>query len=383
MIAGTGILVGVYGPILPSMLEHDWLSKFQAGYVAAAASLGLLVGAYISTVIAQKRSLGFTARLFLLIGLLSMVLSAIDFGPIWLGALRFLSGVATAATSIAVYSLITQGVKGKARGTLIGLAGFGTGFGFIIICITMPISFINLSSTPANGWLLGTILSAACILIAWPGLHSRMGTAEFPKLKHQHSHHRKRLVLLAICYAIVMFASAPFFIYFSAYISDVFKISADSSSGYYVVIGIGMTVGGLVCDYVLVRLFGRYVSLILAIGIGLASTILLILTNTLWVSLLASFFMSITFSGTSALKTYNILELAGPAAEALWLKIVKIVTSITFAAGSFISGLVLSAGWDYGQMFTMVAIALAFALIISLFIKLPAPVPVHVHDTTK
>ena len=383
MIAGTGIQVGVYGPILPSMLEHNWLSKSQAGYIAAAASLGLLVGAFACTFVAQKRSLGFTARLFLLIGLISMALSAIDFGPIWLGTLRFLSGASTSATSIAINSLITQGIKGKTRGTLIGFAGFGTGFGFIIICATLPIQFINLSSTPANGWLLGTILTAICILIAWPGLHSRKGIAEFPKLQHQHSHHRKGLVLLAICYSIVMFASAPFFIYFSAYISDVFKISADSSSGYYIVIGIGMTLGGLVCDYVLVTFFGRYVSLILAIGIGVASTILLILTNTLWVSLLASFFMSITFSGTSALKTYNILELAGPAAEALWLKIVKIATSITFIAGSFISGLVLSLGWDYGQMFTMVAIALTFSLIIALFIKLPEPVVVHVHDTTK
>lgn len=383
MFSGTGIMVGLFGPLLPSMLKHEWISKSQAGYISAAASIGLFIGAFASTAIARRRSLGFSARLFLLIGLASLGLSAIDYGPIWLGALRFLSGVSTAASSIAITSLITQGVRGSARGALIGLVGFGSGFGLIIISILLPMPFVDLVSSPANGWILATILTAVCIMIAWPGLHSRAGAPEFPKLKHAHSHHRKQLILLSVCYGLITFASAPFYIYFAAYISDLFKVPAESSSAYYAVIGIGMTIGGITCDYLLVRIFGRYVSFVLAIAIGLASTVAIILSSTLWVCLAASLLMAISFSGTSALKTYNVLEIAGPAAEAIWLKIMKIVTSITFTLGAFISGALMSIGLDYGELFTIVAITFAVSLIISIFMKLPVPVTVHVHDTTE
>ena len=43
MMASVGMIHGVYAPILPSMLDHKWLTKSQAGYWARLPVLHWLV----------------------------------------------------------------------------------------------------------------------------------------------------------------------------------------------------------------------------------------------------------------------------------------------------------------------------------------------------
>lgn len=382
MICVTGIVKGVIAPILPSMLKHDWISKSQAGYIISIGSLGLLIGSALSPTIGKKLTLGLSARLFLLAAMASVALCALDYGPIWLAMLRFVAGISIAIVVISVTSLITQGIAGSARGMMIAFIGFGTGLGIIIISSTLPMSFIDLNASPRNGWLYAAALIALCTIIAWPGLHSRPNIDEFPKHKHTHSEHRHRLIMLVACYGIIMFAIAPFVIYFPAYISHEFKIAPQASSAYYAIVGVGMIGGGLICNYLFVRLFGRYLSLIITMGIGLCSALVILLIDNLWANLAASYFLAITITGASGLKTYNILELAGPAAEAMWLRSFKIVTAIAFACGSFVSGMMLALDLGYNSLFAMVACLYLISLLISLFITLPTPVDVHIHEAT-
>lgn len=381
MICVTGIVKGVIAPILPSMLKHDWISKSQAGYIISIGSLGLLIGSALSPIIGKKLTLGLSARLFLLTAMVSVALCALNYGPLWLAMLRFVAGISIAIVVISVTSLITQGIAGSARGMMIAFIGFGTGLGIIVISTTLPMAFIDLNATPRYGWLYAASLIALCTIIAWPGLHSRPDIDEFPKHKQTHSEHRHRLILLIACYGLIMFATAPFVIYFPAYISHEFKIEPQSSSAYYAIVGLGMIGGGLICNYLFVRLFGRYLSLIITMGIGLCAAGTILLVDNLWINLMASYFMAITITGASGLKTYNILELAGPAAEAIWLRSFKIVTAIAFASGSFASGFLLALDLGYDTLFAMIACLYMLSLIISLFIKLPNPVEVHIHET--
>lgn len=376
MLASIGLMAGVYAPILPSLLDHNWLTDSQAGYVAAASSIGVILGALVSARIARRFNTGNTCRISLVVGLVSILLSAINLGPWWLGANRLLAGMCISGIAISTAALITQGVQGPRRGVVIGLIGLGAGLGLILISLMLPLPFISLESGPARGWLYTGLLIAICIIFAWPGMQTRQGTVEFAKSRTKKLRHERRLILLAACYALLTMACAPIFVYLSAFVHDHYQLSLGLSSMTYAITGVGIAIGGFIFSYFMIRLFGRYVSLIVAMGCGLASSAAIYFFDDLWIALAASFVISIVHSGSSALKTYDILEIAGPLREVHWLTILKIVAAASFAAGAFMSGLLLALGLGYSSLFLMSTIFYSFALVTAFFITFPA------HDTT-
>jgi len=383
MILSMGLLYGVYPPLLPAMIEQGWLTRSQAGYIAAVTSIGTLVGAFACTALGRKYNLGIAARVFLLIGLASLVLSAIKLGPVWLGINRFAAGFSIAGAGMTAATLITQGARDQQRGRLIALLGLGAGFGSIMMAMTLPFPLIDIKASAMNGWLYAAILSALCLAIAWPGLRTRRGSVEFLDKKYSRSTHTKRLVILSICYGTMTVACTPVFVYLSTYIHDEHKASIAFSTMAYAITGVGVASGGYICNEIFVRLIGRYASLIATLVVGLGAALLIIFTDLLWVDLLASFLIALTHSGCSALRTHGVLKLAGPAGEVVWLKIFKVIAALSFAAGSFTCGILLEAELGYVSLFIMSAIAFGLAVVTSWFVTLPKPVNVSINDSTE
>lgn len=383
MIAVVGVLFGIYPTLLPAMIEQGWLSKSQAGYVESAKSIGVLLGAFACTSIGKKYNLGIAARIFLLIGLVSLGLSAINFGPIWLGINRFAAGFSIAGAGMTAAALITQGAGSKHRGKIIALLALGAGFGTILMATTLPLPMIDIKVSAMNGWLYATLLFGLCVAIAWPGLRTRHGSLEFPDKKQSRSHHKRQLVVLTICYGTMCIAATPVFVYLSTYIHDEYKVTLAFSSMAYAIAGLGVALGGFVCNGIFVRLVGRYFSLILTLSMGLGAALLIIFSNILWVDLLASFLIAMTHSGCSTLRTHDILQLAGASGEVIWLKVVKVITSIAFAIGSFASGVLLAEGLGFDSLFIMSAITFSLALAASIFVTLPKSEHDATHDSTE
>ena len=372
MMASVGMIDRVYPPILPSMLDHNWLSKSQAGYVASASSIGVLLGVFICVSVAKRFNLGKCCRIFLVLGLISLLLSAINLGPWWLGANRLLTGISISGTSITTAILITQGVQRSQRGLMIGLIGLGAGLGQILISLTLPLPVISLESGPTIGWLYSCALAAICIIIAWPGIKTRQNTIEFNKTETKKLRQDWRLILLTASYALSIIGCTPVYIYLSAFVHQEYDLSVGLSAMTYAVAGVGVAIGGFIFNYLIIRLYGRHFSLIMAMACGLASSAAFLLFHDLWIALAASFIIAIVHSGVSALKTHNILELAGPIRQVHWQNIFKIVAATSLAVGAFMCGLLLQLELGYESLFIMSSISFAVALLISSFITFPS-----------
>lgn len=368
MLASIGLVRYAYSPLVPAMIDHDWLSSSQVGYIGTINFIGNFIGAFACAWLSKRFTGGAVCRAALLIGLVSVGLSAIDFGPWWLAGCRFFAGLTAAGGMILTPALVAEGVSGRQRGKLISAVFAGSGLGVVILSLTLP---LVAGDNATWGWLYTAVLTLVCLIIAWPGLKSRTAPKGSSVTMPEARVYRGRLCLLAVAYMFAAAAIVPHSIYLGAYIHVVLKQPISFSMMVYAIYGAGVMLGGPLMGGLIARLLGRYLSLVMCMGIGLAAPLMVVFTTSVWVVVASGFVLGIAQMGYASVVTHRVLILAGPGGHIKWWGRLTIVFNISMAAAAFAMGYMIHLGWGYLAGFWMAAGCFAAAMIFAFMVTIP------------
>ncbi|HWS73704.1 MAG TPA: YbfB/YjiJ family MFS transporter, partial [Quisquiliibacterium sp.] len=138
LAAGMGIGRFAYTPLLPAMQRDAELTITAAGYVASANFLGYLAGALLAIRIARDRR-GFWFLAALAASVLSTVAMAPFSSPWTLGAIRIVSGIASAYVMIHGSAIAMDALARAGRPMLFSLLAAGVGVGITLTAVMVEI----------------------------------------------------------------------------------------------------------------------------------------------------------------------------------------------------------------------------------------------------
>ena len=168
MLLAMGLGRFSYTAMVPLLIEADWVSSSEAGFVGGVNLAGFLLGALSAEWLRQKLSLRFVVRASIWISALAIGASAIDGGFYWLAFWRGLLGVTVALIMIFGLALTTALTPERYRslGTAIIFAGVGLG---IFISGALVPWFARFGVVAA--WMGVAVVGGAALLIALWGWH--------------------------------------------------------------------------------------------------------------------------------------------------------------------------------------------------------------------
>tara|TARA_B100002052_G_scaffold274774_1_gene278149 strand:+ start:4150 stop:5331 length:1182 start_codon:yes stop_codon:yes gene_type:complete len=368
MLASIGLVRYAYSPLVPAMIDQDWLSSSQVGYLGTVNFIGNFIGAIVCAWLSRRFTGGVVCRIALLIGFISVGLSAIDFGPWWLAGCRFMAGLTAAGGMILTPALVAQGVAEKLGGKLISIVFAGSGLGVILLSLTLP---LVAGEDPTWGWLYTAALTLVCLIIAWPGLRTRISDSQSTSEGTQQKVYRGKLILLGTAYLFAAAAIVPHSIYLAAYIHEVLKQPISFSMMVYAIYGVGIMLGGPVMGGVVSRLVGRYIALALCMLIGLAAALMVLFTTDIWTAVASGLVLGIAQMGYASIITHRVLVLAGSAGHIKWWGRLTIIFNVSMAAAAFAMGYMIHLGMGYLAGFWMAAGCFVAAFIFALTVTVP------------
>ncbi|MFP5460776.1 MAG: YbfB/YjiJ family MFS transporter, partial [Gammaproteobacteria bacterium] len=163
LAAGMGIGRFAYTPLLPAMQRDVELTITAAGYVASANFLGYLVGALLAIRVARdRRSFWFLAALAA--SVLSTLAMAPFSSPWTLGAIRIVSGIASAYVMIHGSAIAMDALARAGRPMLFSLLAAGVGVGITLTALTVEV-MARADAGAATMWLA---LGGLALLFALP-----------------------------------------------------------------------------------------------------------------------------------------------------------------------------------------------------------------------
>lgn len=376
--ASIGLVRYAYSPLIPSMLEHEWISASQAGYLGTINFIGNLIGAICCAMFAKRFGAGNVCRVALLIGLVSVLCAAWkpEFGTAWnaefwwLAFCRFLAGLTAAGGMILAPVIVTAGASPKLRGVLIGLIFAGGGFGVVLLSLLLP---LFVSEGPSGGWMFTAALVAGCIVIAWPGLTKRQLSPSHKSDAAGQQIYSLRLWILLVAYSLAAAGCVPHSIYLSAYVHKELDQPLSFSTMVFAVYGFGVMFGGPVFGGIGSKLLGRWLSEMLAILLGLLAVLTVVMTDNVLLVVISGGVLGLSQMGLGAVNSHRTLQLAGTKAQASWWGYMTVGYNIGQAGGAFAMGWMIHISLGYIAGFWMGVICFSLALIIAALVRVPKP----------
>lgn len=178
LILTMGIARFTYTPALPRMQEALSMGDGAAGLLAALNFAGYLSGALLASRIGSGRLKLWLFRGGLVLALLCNALLPLgDALPYW-GALRYLSGLSSAAGMVLGTSLVLEYLARHAGRPLIGVHFGGVGVGIVLTALAVGDSSLSWQMT----WWMSALIGILFILPAWywvgaPAASATPGTA--------------------------------------------------------------------------------------------------------------------------------------------------------------------------------------------------------------
>ncbi|MDG2424527.1 MAG: YbfB/YjiJ family MFS transporter [Phycisphaerales bacterium] len=368
MLAAIGLIRYAYSPLVPAMIIDHWLTGAEVGYIGTVNFLGSLIGAVTTMWLARIFTGGWVCRMALLIGFASLVLAAFNLGPWWLAIWRFVAGLTAVSGMILAPTLVTQGVRSELCGRLLGFTFAGAGIGIVLLSLTLPPVMGHDAQT---GWLYTAGLTMACLVISWPGLKTKPCLPESKKDDGKNKVYRGKLILLAAGYFIAAAAIVPHSLYLAAYIHLDLHQPLGISVMIYAIFGAGILLGGILLDGLLAAWIGHYLAMLAAMIIGLASILMVVLTDSVWIAAASGFVLGVSQMGFASIATHRVLVFAGQAGHVKWWGTLAILFNSGMAAASFAMGYMIYIGWGFKAGFWMAGACFVITLIINALITTP------------
>ena len=361
-----------YTPLIPSLIDHGWVSKSGAGYLSGFNCLGYLLGCIGALFLPARVGVRRLLQASLLLAILGQVLSAWNLGFAYLAGARGLTGMAGASLVILTPSLVLPNVKDEWKKIASGICFTGAGAAIVIVSLVLP--FFTAVSVTA-GWLFEAGLTALFAVVAWPlaaaapKADSEAGQSALPPLAAGAGF---SLSLLGVAYFLAAIGITPHMLFLTDYLYRDLGVPAAASSQLFSLVGIGSLVGAL-SSGVIARLIGTKWSVILNYALGTLSVAVVLATTNVTLITISAFAMGFFLFCCVTLASIGTGELSGLERHPRDWGILTLGFGTGLAVGSYgLSGL-LSLGASYYMLFVIAEGILAACLLLVIWLAFRRP----------
>jgi predicted MFS family arabinose efflux permease len=354
-----------YGPLIPSMINTEWVTKAEAGYLGAFNGLGYIVGCLMALWLPQITGIRLLMRSSLILAVIGIGMCFWNLGFAWLSLGRFLSGSGAAIMVIHTTALVVRSFNEKSKEQLLGFAISGGGIAIVIISMSLPYFVKN---GPSDGWLLEAIITLFVALIAWPFIstvpHQRQPSKE--AIQPLESRRGRLVLLTGISYLLMSISILPHTLFMTDYMHRDLGLSVGDSSSLFAVLGLGCAFGAIFVG-MLTRLFGTRMSLFISYIIGVSAIAMVLIFDSIMIVASSSFLIGMSFFGAAALSSIRTLEIVGLSRHAHFWGFMALGWGLGIGGGSYAMSVLLSLGFNYIDLFKMAQIIIILSLILILF----------------
>ncbi len=364
---GIGLCRFAYTPLITAIIHQAWASQVGAAWLGTINFLGYLSGALLGIRSTRYLNAPTTIKLSLVLSIVSLALSAIHWGFIWLAAWRFVAGITGAVLMVLTPSTILKKIDKPHRGRVAGIMFTGVGLGIVLAGLLFP-HLVKWSVSIA--WLSAALLSLIATLIAWRAFSS---ATEIPANSALISERNKVvrpyvIYYLTIAYALFAVGVVPHSLFLVDYVHRELQFNLVVSGWFWSIFGIGALVGPFLAGLLLDKI-GSYKSLIVIFILACIGVPLLLFNKIAFLYVLSAFLAGALFPGIATLMSARLLELVGPECHAVRWGKMTLVFSIVQALGSAMMSYLLHIGFTYTGCFLLGTVALIISTVLIILAK--------------
>lgn len=363
-LVGIGLARFAYTPLLPAIIDAGWFDSSKAAYLGAANLAGYLIGALAGRAMAQKSSTAFALRAMMLLASVAFIACAFPLSYAWFFSWRLLSGVSGGALMVLAAPAVLAHVAPSKRGLAGGIIFMGVGVGVAASGTLVP---LLLQQGLQQTWLGLGVISLVFTAIAWMGWPKQDPA---PATASQHPRQSKNHTLKALYaeYALNAAGWVPHMIFLVAFIAHGLGKGLEVGAQYWVLFGIGATLGPLLAGVLADRVgFGRALRLSFILE-GICVCIPALTTGSAWL-MASSIVVGAFVTGTVPLVLGRVQELLvhHPAQQGPAWRTATVGFALFQAVAAYgFSYLFSATGGDYALLFLIGTGAIALALVIDL-----------------
>ncbi len=369
VFVGIGLSRFAYSPLIPVLIEENWFTPAQAGYLGAANLAGYLLGALVGQRVAVKWNAENVLRGSMLLATAAFFASACPLSFGWFFVWRLASGLAGGTLMVLATPTVLPHVPAENRGLAAGLVFSGVGFGIILSGALIP---ALVAAGPMLTWCVLGALSLAATACAWPWWPPEAQHAAKtidPQIAGGDSQPfgKPELVTIYVIYGLVAVGLVPHMVFLVDFVARGLGRGLDTGGQYWVVFGLGALLGPVLAGGLADRIgFAR--ALRWALALQTLCVGLLVFAESPFPLTVSSLFVGGAVSGTVPLVLGRTQEIVSNPRDR---KTAWSIATIVFAAGQAGAGygysyLFAATGGDYRTLFAIGAGALVVALTLSI-----------------
>ena len=356
-----------YTPLIPSLIDKDWVDKAGAGYLSGFNCLGYLLGCVAALFLPGRLGVRLLLRASLALAVIGQVMSAWDFGFVYLAIARGVTGMAGASLVILAPSVVLPHVPDRWKKVASGICFTGAGGAIVVVCLVLPY-FLSLSVTA--GWLFEAGLTLCFALLAWPLTASApIGQPHTAanKLPELESGRRFSLTLTGCAYFLTSIGITPHMLFLTDYMNHTLGVPLATTSRLFSLVGIGSLLGAF-CSGFIARFFGTPRSLAANYAMGTVAIAIVLATRDETLITVSACMIGFFLFCCVTLSSIRTGEIAGMQRHPHDWGVLTLGFGLGLAIGSYgLSGL-LSLGVDYYVLFVIAQGIVAAALGLSIWL---------------
>ncbi|MEJ2121144.1 MAG: YbfB/YjiJ family MFS transporter [Alphaproteobacteria bacterium] len=364
ILVGIGLARFAYSPLIPALIEADWFSAAETGYLGAANLAGYLAGALLAARIADRTGTAPTLRAMMVLAAATFFASAFPLDFWWYAGWRFAAGLAGGVLMVLAPTAALAQVPAKRHGLAGGIIFAGVGVGIVLSgTLVPPLLRLGLATT----WhVLGglTIFLAA---LALPGWRRRVIGVLPARQRRAPLRPNRTLIAILLVYALCAVGLVPHMVFLVDFVARGLGRGIDAGALIWVVFGLGAVLGPMAIGHLADRAgFARTLRIglvVLASSVGLIAVV-----SDLWALIVSSLLAGAFVPGTVALVLGRVRELLAEAPEqqrAAW-GLATIAFSVGQAVAAYAFAFVFAQTGSALILFALGAGALALALAINI-----------------
>ena len=237
---GVGLARFAYTPLIPALIGAAWLTPAGAAYLGATNFAGYLAGAWLSQRVAAAIGVRRSLRGALLLSAISFIACAWPLSELWLSVWRFIAGFTGALLMVLAAPGIVSRLPASRRGIASGMIFTGIGLGIAASGTLLP---LLLDYGLRNVWLGFGALTLLLTALSWQGFQDPPLAPGLPVGPPRHN--LRLLRTLYAEYALNAFGLVPHIVFFVDFIARGLDKGIAVGAGYWVILGIGASVGPL------------------------------------------------------------------------------------------------------------------------------------------
>ena len=298
MLVGIGIARFGYGPLVPALVRAHWYSASAAFWMGAINLLGYFFGAAIMRFWrGQLQAKRLIVRL-MAVTALSLLASALNWGLVWFGFWRLLSGVTGGVLMVLMAAAVVGRAPAHSKGRVGGITFAGMGTGITLSSLLIPL--LVRQGLVFTWTALGLVAVAATLAVAW--LMPEATIVASPP-KRGEAKLNRAVLLLVFAYAGSALGFVPHMLFLSSFVAIGLQRGISAGADVFAWLGVAAALGPVILGRVADR-FGFLPTLALGYAV-MAGAVALPLIND------SSFALDLSAIGVGAIGLGGVMLAAG------------------------------------------------------------------------